>query len=82
VPEATLTSKGQNTLPLEVRQALGLTTGARVALVRTDDGAYELIPATASVKDLRGTVRAPGRLLTLDELDAAVAEGAADRWSS
>ncbi len=79
MPEATLTSKGQITVPLEVRQALGLTAGSRVAFVRTDDGAYELIPATGSVKELRGVVPAPSRPVTLDDMDRAVADAAAGR---
>ena len=77
MPDATLTSKGQITLPLEVRQALGLTTGSRVSFVRNDEGAYELIPATGTVRALRGAVRVPERRVTIEDMDAAVAEGAA-----
>lgn len=79
MPEATLTSKGQITLPREVRQALGLTTGSRVAFVRTGEGAYELVPATSTVRDLRGLVPAPPHAVTLEEMDEAVAQGAVER---
>ena len=77
MPEATLTSKGQITVPLEVRQALGLTAGSRVSFVRTDEGSYELVPATGSVRALRGVIPLPPRPVTLEDMDAAVAEGAA-----
>lgn len=78
MPEATLTSKGQITLPIEVRQALGLRAGSRVDFVRTPDGSYELIPATGSVRALRGLLARPGDPVTLEQMQEAVAEGAAE----
>lgn len=38
---ATVTSKGQITIPLEVRKALGLQSGTRVNFVLTDWGSYD-----------------------------------------
>ncbi len=77
--EATLTSKGQITLPLEVRQALGLSAGSRVSFVQTPDGSYELIPATGSVRALRGLFARGRETVTLEQMREAVAEGAAER---
>ena len=77
MPTSTVTSKGQITIPAEVRGALGLHTGSRVAFVRTTDGSYELVPATTSITALKGIVAAPSRAVTLEEMDAAVADGAA-----
>jgi antitoxin PrlF len=36
--EATITSKGQITVPADVRKALGLQAGERVVFTRLDDG--------------------------------------------
>ena len=77
VPTSTMTSKGQITIPAEVRGALGLHSGSRVAFVRTAGGSYELVPATTSITALKGIVAAPARPVTLEEMDAAVADGAA-----
>jgi AbrB family looped-hinge helix DNA binding protein len=72
----TMTSKGQITIPIEVRRALGLRAGSRVAFVRRADGVYELRPETGSVRSLRGVIPAPERPVTLKEMDDAIADGA------
>ena len=70
---ATLTSKGQITLPVAVRNALGLSTGDRVEFVQVTPGRFELIPATQSVVALRGIVPAPKRPVSIEEMNAAIA---------
>ncbi len=79
MPEATVTSKGQLTLPLEVRESLGLTAGSRVSFVRLPDGAYELLPATGSVRALRGMLSGSRDAVPLERMDSAVVEGAVER---
>lgn len=76
---ATVTSKGQVTIPVEVRRELGLRAGSRVDFVYVRDGAVELIPLTDSVRHLKGIVPAPATPVTLDDMVEAVAEGAARR---
>jgi len=45
---ATLTSKGQLTLPAEVRAKLRLKAGDRVSFVETEDGGFMLLPRRAA----------------------------------
>jgi AbrB family looped-hinge helix DNA binding protein len=46
---ATITSKGQVTIPVGVRSDLGLGTGDRIEFVLNETtGRYELVPATKS----------------------------------
>lgn len=73
-----MTSKGQLTVPAEVRRDLGLRTGSKVEFVKVAPGVYEMIPKTRSIRDLRGVVRWDGPPVTLEEMDAAIAEGAAE----
>ena len=74
---ATVTSKGQLTLPKEVRVALGLSPGDQVNFVRMEDGNYAVLPATHSVKTLKGLLRRPGRKpVSLTEMDKAITQGA------
>ncbi len=54
---ATLTSKGQITIPATVRAALGVDAGDRVEFVEIAAGRYEVIAATRSVTALKGHVR-------------------------
>lgn len=78
MPSSTVTSKGQITIPAEVRRKLGLSAGSRVTFVPTESGSYELVPATGTVRALRGLVSAPAAPVTLEEMDDAIA-GAARR---
>lgn len=76
---AKVTSKGQITIPVEVRLALGLETGSRVEFVALADGSYELVPATRSIKELKGIARRDRGVVSLDDMDAAVGEAAVER---
>ncbi|WP_239003782.1 AbrB/MazE/SpoVT family DNA-binding domain-containing protein [Nocardia panacis] len=72
---ATMTSKGQITIPVDVRAAMGLRAGVRVAFVPTGAGTYELVPENRTIKALKGIVRWDGPPITLAQMDAAIAEG-------
>ena len=76
---ATLTSKGQLTLPKEVRSALGVGPGDKVDFVRMEDGNFAVLPATASVKSLKGLLPKPRKAVTLEDMDKAIARGAAGK---
>lgn len=74
--QTTITSKGQVTIPKPVRDALQLSTGDRAEFLLEPDGTIKVIPVTASVTELKGIVPPPARILSLEEMDQAVAEGA------
>ncbi len=77
---ATVTSKGQITVPIEVRQALGLDAGDRVEFVEVEPGRFELVPVTRSVKALKGMFGKARRVISIAEMNAAIAKrGAAAR---
>jgi len=40
-----------------------------------DNGAYEIIAKTGSVKSLKGRIRPLGRPVTIEEMNEAIAEG-------
>ena len=77
--EATLTRKGQVTLPKELRDALRLRAGDRLDLVVQGDGSVRIEPVKGSVKSLKGTLPEPARALTLEEDEAALAYSRAIR---
>jgi antitoxin PrlF len=78
---ATMTSKGQLTVPVEVRQKLGLHAGSRVSFEETADGTFELRVERGSVRDVKGLLSWQGPPKTLEEMDAGIAEGAAGSMS-
>ena len=57
MPVATVTSKGQITIPVEVRDALNIRTGTRVQFLPKSDGTWDFIPLTGSVMDLAGFIK-------------------------
>ncbi len=75
---ATMTSKGQITIPVKIRKALGLKSGTRIEFYEIEDGVFALRPKTGSIMDLEGCLAnrlnyAP----TIEEMDQAVLEYAA-----
>ena len=72
---ATLSSKGQITIPVSIRELLGIKTGDALDFVPTKSKTIELIPAHTPVHALRGLVSKPKRTVTLAEMDAAIATG-------
>jgi AbrB family looped-hinge helix DNA binding protein len=82
MPSAKVTTKGQITIPLEVRHKLGLDAGDRVQFVESETGGFEIIPATGSVAALKGIVPPLGRALTHEEMDNAIARASAETMKS
>ncbi len=69
---ATMTSKGQITIPAIVRAGLGVDTGDRVEFVEVAPGRFELIAATQSVLALKGLVRKPASAVSIEDMNEAV----------
>jgi len=74
---ATLSSKGQITIPIEVRTELKVNTGDRVEFVQIAPGRYEFVAATRDITELKGMFGPAQVMVTLEDMDAAVAQAAA-----
>jgi AbrB family looped-hinge helix DNA binding protein len=70
---ATITTKGQITIPLEVRQALQVEAGDRVEFVEVQPGRFEVIAVTGSVTALKGMVAKPRKPVSIDDMNKAIA---------
>ena len=78
MPTATMTSKGQVTIPQAVRHALRLETGVRVDFTPNDDGSYTIRAATRPVSDLFDFFGPhSGEPLSIEAMNAAMMDGAA-----
>ena len=74
MPTATLTTKGQVTIPKEVREHLGIDTGDRLSFVVQEDGTVMVEPLTRHVRELGGLLRRPGqRPVSISQMDAGIA---------
>jgi len=74
---ATVTSKGQITIPVQVRTALGVDVGDRIEFVEVGKGEFNIVAATRSVKELKGLFRGRRRKpVSIEEMHAAIAKAA------
>jgi AbrB family looped-hinge helix DNA binding protein len=75
----TLTSKGQLTIPKDVRDELGLAAGTRV-FVTVRDGQIVAYPKNRKVADLFGILGNPpaGKGSSIEEMDEAIGDHLAE----
>ncbi len=76
---STLTSKGQITIPVQVRNALGVDAGDRVEFVEIEKGQFAIVAATRSVRELKGLFRGKrSKPVSIEEMNTAIARRASE----
>lgn len=79
MPAATLTSKGQITIPVEVRRKLGLRPGDRVDFVIERSHEVVLRPKKAPLTSLLGILRRKGvKAASVEEMQESIVSRAAE----
>ncbi|MCU7960140.1 MAG: AbrB/MazE/SpoVT family DNA-binding domain-containing protein [gamma proteobacterium symbiont of Bathyaustriella thionipta] len=73
--QATITSKGQITLPKALRDQLHLSAGDRIEFILEKNNVVRLMPHLASVKNLKGMLPKPAHSVSLEQMDQAIADG-------
>lgn len=73
---ATMTSKGQITIPKEIRDILGLEAGAKVLFLPSGDREVRLRAKTGTIKGLAGMLAHDGPPLSVEEMDELIVESA------
>ena len=77
---ATVSSKGQITIPANVRQSLQVVAGDRVEFVEVEPGRFEFFAATRSVRELKGMFGKGRKSVSIEEMNKVIAtRGAAAR---
>jgi len=73
MPLSKVTSKGQTTIPKEVREYLKLQTGDQIDFLIRSDGTVVLRPATLHVRELKGILhRKNMRPVSVDAMNEAI----------
>ena len=73
MPASTLTSKGQTTIPKDVRDHLKLQAGDAIDFVIEPDGSVVVRPATVHVRELKGILHRKGmKVVSVSAMNAAV----------
>jgi len=77
---STLTSKGQTTIPKQVREHLKIVPGDKLDFVIESEGRVVIRPAKLDVRELKGLLkRRGGKVLSIEEMNAAIARGASGK---
>jgi len=69
---STLTSKGQTTIPKDIRKRLNLHPGDRLEFVIDEDGRVLVLPASIDVAELAGVLKPPARPVTVEDMNRAI----------
>lgn len=78
---ATITSKGQVTIPKEIRDSLGLRFGDKIEIVVTEDNAALMRPISKKVDDIFGKLHKRGRkAVSVKEINQAIRQRVKDKF--
>lgn len=75
---STLTSKGQLTIPKNVRDKLHLHPGDKIEFVLDGENNCRIIPLRTSVKEMKGMLGPASKVVPIDEMNAVIQKEAAD----
>lgn len=76
---STITSKGQMTIPGEIRRHLKLKASDRVEFIVEANGRVVLVPATVDVRELKGLLAPAPRRVSLEQMGVAIRKRAGRR---
>ena len=79
MPSATLTSKGQTTIPKAVREYLRLRPGDRMEFILEENGRVVLVPAVVDVRELKGILPPPRKPVTIEKMKKVIRKRGAGR---
>jgi len=70
---ATVTSKGQITIPAKVPTALAVDAGDRIEFVEVEKGQFAIVAATRSVQELKGRFQGKrSKPVSIEEMNAVI----------
>ena len=73
---ATLSVKGQITMPKPIRDKCGLEVGDKLNFLVRDDGVLEVIPLKQPASKLKGMLPKPSKTVSIEKMNKAIAQGA------
>jgi len=69
---ATITTKGQITIPKLVRETMHVHSGDRIEFIKVDNERYEIIAVTKDIHELKGMVKT-NQSVTIEEMNNSIA---------
>jgi len=69
---ATITSKGQITIPKDIRDQLDRHAGDKIRFIEEEDGSINLLPIKKPLSALKGLVAKPQKPVSIAAMNSAV----------
>ena len=69
---ATITSKGQITIPKDIRALLDLHSGDKTNFIVEKSGEVRFLPATQDISTLKGVISKPQKAVTVEEMKTTI----------
>ena len=77
---ATVTSKGQITVPKDIRELLGLRVGDRIVFRPKEDGSVVVEPETVDIRSLRGCLKSRVKGVSVEKMNKGIVEAVAQSY--
>lgn len=74
MPESSITSKGQTTIPIAIRTYLGVHPGDKLEFFIDKDGRVVLAALTADVSELKGMLPKPNKKVSIEDMNKVIAK--------
>lgn len=71
MPIAIISSRGQITIPAEIRALLSLNKGDKINFI-IDGNEVKFIPVTKDIRSLKGIIKKPSIPVTIEEMNEAI----------
>lgn len=79
---ATVTSKGQVTIPAEIRRKLRLHAGSKIDFIENRAGEMVIRSKSGNIRDLYGFLKYDGPPLTIEQMNEAIGDAAVEHFRS
>ena len=71
---STITSKGQTTIPKDIRKKLNLITGDSIEYYVNNDSSITLIHSYLDIVNLYGIMRTPDKIVSVEDMNKIISE--------
>ena len=81
MPTATVTSKGQITLPMETRRKLRIRPGTKIDFYENAAGETVIKPKLGDIRDLKGIVKYTGPPVSIEDIKRSIGDAIAEDYA-
>ena len=71
---STITSKGQTTIPRDIRKKLNLITGDNIEYYVNNDNSITLVHSDLDIANLYGFMKKPNRTISVEDMNKIISE--------